>query len=126
MINLKKLTKELSDAGIKFVSVNSDGVILNSAGAEIQGEQAPAAVVATHDPTDYEKARSDGAEGAARTVNGWATMTEADAIAWIDDNLGPELLADFPKTLAAIKIIARMLIALIGKTFPGIRGQQPD
>ena len=108
------------------MSVNSDGIILDSNNAEIQDDPTVAAIVAAHDPTDFEQLRQDTAESKAEQVPGWATWTEAEALDWVATNVEPELSSIAPKTLQMLSSMARLIIVLRDRAMPGLRGQQAD
>ena len=127
MINPKILVEELRAADIECSGCNSNGLVWALDGeTEIQDEPAVAAIVAAHDPTDFEQIRQEGAESKASQVPGWATWTEAEALAWIADNAEAELAGSAPKTLQMLKAMARLIIVLRDRTMPGLRGHQSD
>ena len=53
MINSKKLSRELIDAGILGQGCNSNGIVWDMDGNEIQNRPDVIAVIAAHDPVDY-------------------------------------------------------------------------
>ena len=61
------------------------------------------------------------ARSAVAAIPGWATWTQAEVNQWIDDNLATELAAQ-PKTLTAIRAIAKMLIALRNNSWADMEG----
>lgn len=63
----------------------------------------------------------DDARVAVEGMPGWATWTMAEVNQWIDDNLAAEL-ASQPKTLTAIRAIAKMLLALRNVAWSDMEG----
>lgn len=86
------------------------------------------AVVDAHDGIDTASQRAEAADNDLRAIPGWATWTETQALAWWNTNLADTQvdavanLADaralMKKQNAAIKSMARMLIALRNRAFP--------
>lgn len=82
---------------------------------------------------DPQRARQEGAEGAVRNIPGWATWNEAEALAWLNNNLSDaqvDLVANLADARAlmkkqntAIKAMAQMLIALRNHSFPGLEDE---
>jgi hypothetical protein len=79
------------------------------------------AVIAAHVPdplyfpADVERARQEEADDHAADIPGWATWTEAEATAWIDANV-----IDLASAKTALTAMARLLVALRNKTWPGL------
>lgn len=63
----------------------------------------------------------DDARTAAEAIPGWATWTLAEVNQWIDDNLATELAAQ-PKTLTAIRAMAKMLVAMRNTIWADMEG----
>jgi len=125
-----KLGKELIAAGIQH-----QGMSLFDSELEIllvnenQATQAQT-VINAHVGVDPIQERSVAAETNLRNVPGWATWTEAQALDWWNTNLSDAQadaianLADakamLKKQNAALKSMARMLIAMRNRLFPGM------
>ena len=63
-----------------------------------------------------------GADAQARDIPGWASWTEAEVLDWLTANVAPEIEGLAPKTYAAIRAMARMIVALRNKTWPQLEG----
>jgi hypothetical protein len=70
-------------------------------------------------PADVERARQDAADDHAADIPGWATWTESETIAWIDANV-----IDLTSAKTALTAMARLLVALRNKAWPGLEGSQ--
>jgi hypothetical protein len=66
-------------------------------------------------PADVERARQEEAGDHAADIPGWATWTEAEATAWIDANV-----IDLASAKAALTAMARLIVALRNKAWPGL------
>jgi len=60
---------------------------------------------------------SDSAETDIENIPGWASWTEAQAVAWIEANV-----TDLASAKAALTAMARLLVALRNKQFPELEG----
>lgn len=121
-ININKLFQELLDAGYIDVGINKRlNKIYANKDEEIQDTSEIQALLQVHDPTDYVEARQQASEDNAKNIPGWATWSEAEMLAKIDNDV-----VDLASTKKALKAMARMLIALRNKNFPNLRGQQED
>lgn len=56
------------------------------------------------------------ADGQAANIPGWATWDETKTLAWLDANV-----TDLASAKTALKAMARMMIALRNKTWPGLQ-----
>ena len=120
MIDILKLTRELQKAGIPITGVEATGsisanlaedAIIHCQNATLEQIALAEQIKADHDPTDYAALVDEAADNAVRDIPGWATWTESEALAYIDNN---------PVDKAVIKAMVRMLIALRDKTWPGL------
>ena len=76
----------------------------------------PRVVDGTIGPTP-EEARQEQADTDAANIPGWASWTEEQVLDWIDDNV-----TDLASAKTALTAMARMLVALRNKTWPGLEG----
>lgn len=127
-----KLGRELAAAGIPHNGMSLFGDRLEIYLVNPQQAGLVQAVLDAHDGIDTASQRAESADDDLRTIPGWATWTEAQALAWWTSNLADAQvdavanLADaralMKKQNAAIKSMARMLIAMRNRMFP----QLPD
>lgn len=88
------------------------------------------AELAAHDPVDYVALVADGAQSQAAAIPQWAHWTEAQALAWHDENVAGRLpvsnLTQANAVLAAmnteLRALIRLCVALRNRTFPGLQG----
>ncbi len=121
-INSTKLNQELKDAGIIFVSCNSNGVVIDIDGTtEIQDQPAVAAVITDHDPTDYVQQRRDSARIDFENLPDWASWTADEVETHITDNVN---------SLAEAKVVlikmGRAIIYFRNHVYPDMPGLNPD
>lgn len=125
-----KLGRELLTAGIMHNGMSVFGNILEILLVnENQSPQAQA-VVDAHTGVDTVEQRQTTAEGNLRNIPGWSTWSESDVLVWWNTNLSDTQtdavlnLADaramLKKQNAAIKHMARMLIAMRDRMFPNV------
>ena len=92
IINVSKLHQELEDAGIQIQGCDSNGIVWDINGNEIQDREDVAAIIAAHDPIDYvEIARQQAEEDAIndyKVLPDWLKEWSAnDAAAYVHDNV---------------------------------------
>ncbi len=131
-IVLSKLGKQFLIEGILHNGMSLFGDQLEILLVNHQQAGLVQAVVDAHDGVDTASQRAEAADDDLRAIPGWATWTEAQALAWWTTNLADTQvdavanLADakalMKKQNAAIKSMARMLIAMRNRMFP----QLPD
>ena len=131
-IVLSKLGKQFLTEGISHNGMSLFGDQLEILLVNHQQAGLVQAVVDAHDGVDTASQRAEAADDDLRAIPGWATWTEAQALAWWTTNLADTQvdavanLADakalMKKQNAAIKSMARMLIAMRNRMFP----QLPD
>lgn len=129
---LPKFGRELTAAGIPHNGMSLFGDQLEIYLVNPQQAGLVQAVLDAHDGIDTASQRAESADDDLRAIPGWATWTEAQALAWWNSNLADAQvdavanLADakalMKKQNAAIKSMARMLIAMRNRMFP----QLPD
>lgn len=136
MINLFGLIIELKAAGIQFSGCNTDGVVWDLSGNQIQTRPDVAAVIAAHNAGSWTTTeqniatRRSASRTAAKNIPAWATWTQADWTAHFNANLSDEQ-ADLVTTLAAARVmikrqntvinaLAKMLIALRDQIWPDL------
>lgn len=100
MINSSKLDKELKAAGISILGCNSNGVVWDVDGNEIQDRQDVAAVIAAHNPNtpmwdDIRKERDALLVKCDWTQLADAALTFEEKAAWSDYR---QALRDIPQT----------------------------
>lgn len=119
--------QQLLDAGLPAVSTDGNGT------------EAETIFTRTLTPTEWQtylsiadpsRVRQEAAEDAVRNIPGWATWSEAEALDWWNTNLSDAQvdavanLADAKVILkrqnAAIRAMARMLIAMRDRLWPGL------
>lgn len=131
-IVLSKLGKQFLIEGILHNGMSLFGDQLEILLVNHQQAGLVQAVVDAHDGVDTASQRAEAADDDLRAIPGWATWTEAQALAWWTTNLADTQvdavanLADakalMKKQNAAIKSMVRMLIAMRNRMFP----QLPD
>ena len=92
MINVSKLHKELEDAGIQIQGCNSNGIVWDLSGNEIQDREDVAAIIAVHDPIDYveierKQAEEDAVIGYKVLPNWLKEWSANDADLYVYDNV---------------------------------------
>lgn len=110
-IALKKLTRELKAAGVPLAREvagipNGVYILFVDESAEPQYLDTVNAVIAAHDGIDDIKQRLE-------SVPGWATWTEAQALAWFTANIDTLNIPADVKTL--LKVYGRMILVLRDK-----------
>lgn len=118
--NTQKLDAELKAAGIQFAACNSNGIVHDLDGlTQIQNRADVAAVIAAHDAAAYTamlsriETRRNLSVSEAKLATQLAKLTPAQAETYIQNNV-----VDLASAKAALKIMARMLIALRDKSMP--------
>lgn len=125
-----KLGKELIAAGIPHNGMSRFGDVLEILLVDETQSSQVEAVIDAHDGINSITERHDAAERQVRNIPGWATWSEADALAWWNANLSDAQvdaignLADAESMLkkqnAGFKAMARLLIAIRDRLFPGL------
>jgi len=128
--NLLKLDADLRATlapKIAGISGQGDRVTVHFLVAPSEAEIAAArAIVEAHNAADLTPeqaaaARADAvraaADGQAAAIPGWARWTEAEVLAWLDTNV-----TDLASAKAALKAMARMLVALRNAQWPHLEG----
>ncbi len=124
MINVPKLTDELTEAGIPNGGCAADGVVWAVDGeTEIQDQSNVMAVIAAHDPVDYVVARRESAAANAAAATLLATITTAEAIEWIDNNIALDVTAE---QATFYRMLVRLVLAIRDRIFAELRGQIAD
>jgi len=136
MIFPSKLTEELIGAGLDiqgvadvsdvvdippewYTFVGPDGTIVQVMFTSVPDQSdtdTAAAVIAAHDPTDYDALVRDGAEAEAASVPDWASWTMAEASDWVETNV-----SDLASAKVALVAMAKMVVALRNRAFPGLQ-----
>lgn len=125
-----KLGRELALAGIPHNGMSLFDDVLEIYLVNENQAAAAQVVITAHAGVDPIQQRNTAAESNIRNVPGWATWTEAQALDWWNTNLSDAQadaivnLADakamLKKQNAALKSMARMLIAMRDRLFPGM------
>lgn len=123
-----KLGKELLTAGIQHNGMSLFGTTLEILLVDENQSTQAQTVINAHTGIDSIAQRYNAAEGNARNVPSWATWTETQTLDWWTTNLSDAQvdavanLADaralMKKQNAAIKAMARMLIAMRDRLWP--------
>lgn len=123
MINYKKLTHELRNAGIQISGCNALGVVWDIDNNEIQTRADVAAIIAVHDPVDYitpvTKTLEIESDALLRSIPRWATWTTSEAVTYIERNVTN--LASAKTVLIAM---AKLLVAMRDRTFSKIVAEE--
>lgn len=122
MINIRKLSNELRDAGITtHGNCNSSGVAWDDDNNEIQDRADVKAVIAAHDAAAYDIVleriadRKSASKTDTKNIPNWATWDEAQAVQYITDNVTS--LATAKTVLIAM---TRMIVALRNQQWPDL------
>lgn len=107
LINIVKLDVELKAAGIPIYGCASDGRIDFLPSATPAQLQQAAAILAAHDPRDYDKEKQDAALGEFKTLTVLAGKSDAQIQEWVNANVN-----DLMSAKAAITLLARAVGAL--------------
>ena len=112
MINVAKLHRELTAAGLSIVGVSTDehdnfDRIDFAPGVTALQRQKAAQIVAAHDPTDTDALRRQAARAAYTQLTALRGMTPDQAETWVQANV-----TDLTSAKDAMKLIARMLVIL--------------
>lgn len=119
MINVAKLSKELTTAGIAIGGCNSNGVVWDVDGVtEIQNVPEVQAVLNAHTPEKTQAkmaalARKENAKQEAGLASQLKSLTPQGAVDYIETNV-----TNLASAKAVMKIMARMLIALRDEVWP--------
>ncbi len=123
MINATKLDQELKAAGIQFSGVNSQGVVWDLEGNEIQDRPDILVLLQAHDPVDYITPLKEALQAEAptllRNIPNWATWDTQQVTDYINTKV---------TSLTSAKIVlmamAKMLVALRDRTFAEIVAEE--
>lgn len=121
MINVNKLSKELTIAGIQHSGCNSNGIVWAIDGiTEIQAQPAIAAIIAAHDPNPSavelaQAARKTAAKNNAKLAMAMKTVTPQGAVDYIDS-----YVTNLSTAKDVLKLMARMLIAMRDEVWPDL------
>ena len=99
MINPTKLDQELKNAGIEISGCNANGVVWDLIGNEIQGQANVQALIAAHDPIEYDLSPEMPLVGVGETVVIHIKGAQGTAVITID---GVNLDVDIDATGSAI------------------------
>lgn len=123
-----KLGRELIAAGVQHKGMSRFGDVLEVLLVDENQSAQAQAIIDAHDGIDTIEQRSITAEAAARNVPGWSMWTEEQTLDWWNTNLSDAQvdavanLADakalMKKQNAALKAMARMLIAMRNQLWP--------
>lgn len=112
MINVTKLDAEIRRAGIAISGCDTNGIVFDEQGSQIQKRADVAAIIAAHDPNPSADelaalARKLGAKAIAQSVNGWFTWDISQMSTWVQDNIGTPLVngrANLPVSITLTNI----------------------
>ena len=122
MINVAKLSKELTAAGIAIGGCNSNGIVWDVDGVtEIQNLPEVQTVLRVHTPDKTQAemaalARKENAKQEAGLASQLKSLTPQEAVDYIETNV-----TNLASAKAVMKIMARMLIALQDAQFPELQ-----
>lgn len=118
-INVAKLSKELTAAGIAIGGCNSNGIVWDVDGVtEIQNLPEVQAVLRVHTPDKTQAeiaaiARKENARQEAGLASRLKSLTPQEAVEYIEVNV-----TNLASAKAVMKIMARMLIAMRDEVWP--------
>ena len=123
MLNISKITEELLADGLPIHGLSDpEGTVDWHEGHPIEDEQDRAdAIIAAHDPTDYEAIRSDTAYQGFMDSVAFADWTAEELATWVQANVN-----DLASAKATLVKMAWAIGKLADRAFPQRRGQQPD
>lgn len=118
MINVAKLSQELKTAGIAISGCNSSGVVWDLNNNEIQAQPSVAAIIAAHDPIDYEAqdtaALIISSEVAMKAIPNWARWTQVDWTTYYNANISATQVNAITNIATAIVVLNKMSTIMDG------------
>jgi hypothetical protein len=123
MINSTKLDQELKAAGIQFSGVNSQGVVWDLDGNEIQDRPDVLVILQAHDPIDYITPIREALQAEApmllRNIPNWVTWDTQQVTDYINTDV-----TSLASTKVVLVAMARLLVALRDRAFAEVVAEE--